>query len=654
MAISAPALLPWTSSVYDFLYTFDWDMLVLSGANPSLLSFEIQLCVGFFPCFINIDGKGNTLLSGRQGSISCLSGCSGIMLQSLRLECNRSSGSLPKIQVSQSVSTIRNASILNCVSDMDGGVIQSYNQGSVLVENSRFENLHTSGLGAAISACGSQVKIIRSVFVNCSAKKNGGAIWVSTYKNGYEQMLDAALTINLSTFENCTSAGSGGAVLAESNSTFSATLDVQIASSAFTGCAARVGGALCSAGSLVYVSLIMCSIGFCRASDMGGALSFSSSAIVRLANSSLTSNSAEGKGGGGLHLNDAQFREYGSIFTDNSAPSGGGGVMYWQGKANTDLMAFKNCGVGNNAKYGPCIASDYKALKVISSITRNASLFAGLPVSFVVEKIDAYGQVIISDNESLIEAVVDSGSSASISHGTITNESGSSRMKEQAIIDGPTAVRMTEGYANISIVLFPVFAVVSVSEGKAALQSEPDIYFQGLESETCAYMRSPTTSLSTSSGPDVCPPGYVLWVDSKTTSSGHGSCSFCEPGTYSLHPLSKDPSSALDTPSCITCPAGGNCELGGSHIKFLVGMWEIRNGIYVLLSCPPGHQLINSTDGTSSGTFSYAEQQCRPCLPGQYILDPNHDSCVDCPAGIVCPIFQILSYSNYNSEVKIC
>ena len=643
MAISAPASLPWRSSVYDFLYTFDWDTLVLSGANPSLLSFEIQLCVGFFPCFINIDGKGNTLLSGRQGSISCLTSgeCSGIMLQSLYLECNRSLGYLPRIQVFQSALTVRNASILNCISGLDGGVIQSYNQGSVLIENSRFENLHTSGSGAAISACGSQVKIINSVFVNCSAEKDGGAIWVSTYKNGYEQITDAALTINSSFFENCTSAGSGGAVLAESNSTFPATVGVQIVSSTFTGCAARVGGALCSAGSFVSVSLIMCSICSCRAADMGGALSVSSSAILLLANSSLTRNSAEGKGGGGLHLKNAQFHEYGSIFTDNSAPAGGGGVMYWQGGANTDLMAFKNCGIGNNAKYGPCIASDYKALKVISSITKNASLFAGLPVSFVVEKIDAYGQVIISDNESLIEAVVDSRSSASISHATISNQSGSFGIKEQAGIDEPTAFRMTEGYANISIMIFPIFAVVSVREGTAALQSEPYIYFQGLESETCAYMRSPTIILSTSYGHSVCPPGYVLWIDSKAASSGQGSCRFCEPGTYSLHPLSKDPSSSSDTPSCITCPAGGNCEFGGSNITFFVGMWELRNGIYVLLSCPPGHQLINSTDGTSSGTFSYAEQQCRPCLPGQYILDPNHDSCVDCPAGTVCLNLQI-------------
>ena len=217
----------------------------------------------------------------------------------------------------------------------------------------------------------------------------------------------------------------------------------------------------------------------------------------------------------------------------------------------------------------------------------------------------------------------------------IPNQSESPGMMEQAIIYGPTTFSMTEGRVNISNTIFPVFAEVSVSEGKAALEGEPTVYFQGLESDTCTYMRSPVLSLATASGPRVCPPGYILWVDSKSASIGHGSCRFCEPGTYSNQPLSKDPSSPLDTPSCITCPVGGNCDLGGSHITFSVGMWELRNGIYILLSCLPGYQLINSTNGNSSGTFSYVEQQCRPCHPGQYILDPNHDSCTDCPAGTV-------------------
>jgi hypothetical protein len=47
----------------------------------------------------------------------------------------------------------------------------------------------------------------------------------------------------------------------------------------------------------------------------------------------------------------------------------------------------------------------------------------------------------------------------------------------------------------------------------------------------------------------------------------------------------------------------------------------------------PGHQLINSTEGTSKGIFSQVLQNCKPCLPGQYIINPNTDVCVQCPQG---------------------
>eukprot|EP00961_Rhodomonas_salina_P042551 571767-Rhodomonas_salina.3 len=67
-------------------------------------------------------------------------------------------------------------------------------------------------------------------------------------------------------------------------------------------------------------------------------------------------------------------------------------------------------------------------------------------------------------------------------------------------------------------------------------------------------------------------------------------------------------------------------------------VWETdpELGIYILKSCPPGHQLVNSDDGTS-GTFSALQQDCRRCTPGlQYIVDPNKGRCMDCPKGAIC------------------
>ena len=42
---------------------------------------------------------------------------------------------------------------------------------------------------------------------------------------------------------------------------------------------------------------------------------------------------------------------------------------------------------------------------------------------------------------------------------------------------------------------------------------------------------------------------------------------------------------------------------------------------------------MNSTEGTSSGTFSAESQQCKACPVGKYIVDPNSDTCNTCPKG---------------------
>ncbi len=46
-----------------------------------------------------------------------------------------------------------------------------------------------------------------------------------------------------------------------------------------------------------------------------------------------------------------------------------------------------------------------------------------------------------------------------------------------------------------------------------------------------------------------------------------------------------------------------------------------------------GYQLVNSTEGTSSGVFSSESQQCIACPFGKYIVRPNNDVCTKCPKG---------------------
>ena len=79
---------------------------------------------------------------------------------------------------------------------------------------------------------------------------------------------------------------------------------------------------------------------------------------------------------------------------------------------------------------------------------------------------------------------------------------------------------------------------------------------------------------------------------------------------------------------------GADCPDGRSFIPTVKdSVWKPRGGLYVLVNCPPGYQLLNSTQGTSHGMFSPDIQQCRPCPAGQYIINPNTDECQDCPPG---------------------
>ena len=146
-------------------------------------------------------------------------------------------------------------------------------------------------------------------------------------------------------------------------------------------------------------------------------------------------------------------------------------------------------------------------------------------------------------------------------------------------------------------------------------------------------MRSKLVPLLLQQGTNVCPPGYILVMDTNGATRGSGVCSLCQPGKYSINAMAQSPGSISSLPACIDCPAGCNCIGGGSHVKCEPGQWLVHGGIYVLVSCPRGYQLVNSTNGDSSGAFSNQNQQCVACLPGKYIVDPNTDVCTQCPKG---------------------
>ena len=634
MASFTPTTVMWTSNAFDFLYVYDWDTVAIDETSSSMLGWQIELCVGNFPCFLKIDGRGNNIRHYGQGALSCWArdGCTGISVQAVHFVCDNTTISVPIFKVYQSVFSITNSSFQNCMSTVDGGIIQSYDQASVFISSSNFENIHTLKSGGVIAVAGSKIYIRDSTFVNCSSDESGGAIFASTFQSsGSEQAVDTVVNIISSTFRDCKSAISGGAIYSISQDVdMPYQILINSSSTLFISCESFVGGAIYGSGMYVTVNLINSTVKDSKAIDAGGAISIIDSAVVVLANSSLRSNSAVGRGGGAVHLRNSRFFQSGLVCTDNVAPAGGGGGLLWEGNILLGQISNGICAAGNAALYGSCLASDYKLLEISSSVPDNKPVFPGLPFPIAVIKKDFYGQVIASDDSSLIRVFVSSESSSPAATGTGTNTSSS---LASAALEGPIAAAMNGGHASFSIAINPVFSKVSGRKGLAVLQSQPRIYFQGFDGELNQVMKSSVYPVSITSGKEVCPSGYVLQLSQDSAIGGTGSCRFCGPGTYSIEPLATAPGSLSDTPSCIDCPAGGICEKGGMDIRFSVGTWAVRNGMYVLLHCPAGYQLVNSTSGTSSGVFSHSQQKCKACLPGQYILDPDRYSCQNCPAG---------------------
>eukprot|EP00961_Rhodomonas_salina_P297024 3936872-Rhodomonas_salina.10 len=266
--------------------------------------------------------------------------------------------------------------------------------------------------------------------------------------------------------------------------------------------------------------------------------------------------------------------------------------------------------VCNRAMYGSCIASDMRALEV-----RGPSVAqAGIAFTAVVLKRDFYSQQIKSDSSSLLRV----SDASSLSQ---NNESPSE-------IVGATLGTMRLGETRFSLGVRPAFH--RADDGQTIeLLSMPQLVFQGSDahSKSGADMTSPTLRVNVSTGRAACPRGSVLSLGAAShTGAQIGSCTRCRAGTYSLDPL-VGPASE---PSCLACPAGGRCA-GGDEVTFAVGDWAEEQGMFVLKSCPPGHELVGRSDQVDA-----AAQQCKPCLQTEYVMDPNRDSCTACPNGAVC------------------
>lgn len=131
--------------------------------------------------------------------------------------------------------------------------------------------------------------------------------------------------------------------------------------------------------------------------------------------------------------------------------------------------------------------------------------------------------------------------------------------------------------------------------------------------------------------------GYVFQLDDPSTTTSKGICVFCAAKTYSLEPLA--------LASCLNCPVGADCSMGGKIVSFASGNWKTetrmapQNGInapvlmHVLQFCSQGHKVVNTLEGASN--FSHDSQTCVLCDKGEECSTPDCTKCTMCSPGKV-------------------
>jgi hypothetical protein len=281
---------------------------------------------------------------------------------------------------------------------------------------------------------------------------------------------------------------------------------------------------------------------------------------------------------------------------------------------NEGFQAFstsRNCGEGNDAAYGPCFASSFSNLEVSQQTTLSNPAFPGIPFAVRISKLDAYNQLIATDSSSIVQT----------------------QSSSNCTISGNSVATLKGGQVVISVSVKPIFVV---SPGMHAVESIPYIFIKGIDSQADSLSTMISITFPIEMSRAICPSGYVLVFEQSQSRSGPsaadvlGICSECRAGTYSVDPLvGINP----QLPSCFNCPSRGICK-GGSSVEISLGTWKIIGGIYRLVGCPAGHQLVNSINGI----FSHDIQNCLACASNFYIADSNNSnfSCQRCPTGGVC------------------
>eukprot|EP00961_Rhodomonas_salina_P165937 2235909-Rhodomonas_salina.1 len=396
----------------------------------------------------------------------------------------------------------------------------------------------------------------------------------------------------------------GGGALSTVNSEIRVT-----ASSFFKNTADKQGGAiLCQTASVdtgvSRLDLVDSIFVANEAREGGGAVSCNGDFDCSVRTSQFVSNRATGLHGGSLLSNHSGLQLEDTVFSNNSALQGGGGAVFWTDSApqvGSCVGTACVCGTEgrtNQALFGGCVASEPHHLLHVNETHLNV--------------VDYYNQTIqqhVRGQNTLDIFAFDRGLPTLQGSTVGQREDGGFSFFMPKMIQTPT---YSPGVWQTTSGIMSSIAVLESESWNERF----DHSFGVLECpEEGVIKRSP------------------LWPISVVDGRSAGLCDACGAGFYARH---AEPDSAEVLPSeCVPCPKGIDCDF--SVTKELVGSWVTQDGFLVLLSCPPGYQLINSTDGTSVGTFSHDNQECKKCLTDtQYIIHPDSGACTECPTGLRC------------------
>ena len=653
-AFTLPERRPWPSEetyAVDMASLYDWDALVLNGgARNSLPGGDFSLCSNLWPCHFRVVGPG-TISASVPFSLSCRDtySCIGMEFESVHvtgegravgfslhlsgapLQVLNSTFFGTKVTVGGAKMDLRSSTCVDCtfvlekgaglsvyLSNFLGGASsQIWNSRpavyldtgtSATIKSCKFGNLHSTSSGAAFIVMGSQLEVVDSTFFNCSSGGSGGAIHGEPIANSNGEMR-TKIEISSSTFSECEAAGSGGGV-----SSMSAGTRVHVSNSVFARCRALSGGALCAqaespltvdaatsfiecsatedggAISVVggrYMLLESSTFRNCTASNRGGAVFVSgggvTSASATVSSCGFLGSGALGVGGGAMYLSGIRHIVGKLECRDNTALFGGGGVLMWDGVFPTEIY-------GGGVSICDLESSNHAGYGAVVASSYKRLELQGVPPLGSLQFAGLPLEMRVSKRDYYGQTIASDSSSLMQAK---TSWGGARLVDPSVQLEGTIVSAVKAGTATFLFSVKPSFSRVDVVSRTTELVRTPMVYFEGTDADVGGQMLSDVAEISLAQNGAVCPQGYVLSLSGDKESANRlGQCAVCQVETYSLHPLAGG--SSTGDPACLSCPAGGNCLAGGDDVRFPLGTWGVVEGKYVLQTCPIGTELTTS------------------------------------------------------------